>query len=63
MAKIERMSGEERLVVLPEFRGYTVDARLREFRLVDRRKLCIEFVSFDSPKGQALLAVMRAEEG
>jgi hypothetical protein len=41
--------------VLPVFKGYTVDERLREFRrCVYGKKL--EFVSFDSPKGKKLLA-------
>jgi len=44
---------------LPEFEGYTVDERLREFRKVDREKLTIEFVPFDSPKGRRLLRKMR----
>ena len=45
---------------LPVFRGYTVDARLREFRKVDRRMSCgnpfsIKFIPFDSPEGERLL--------
>jgi len=39
--------------VLPTFRGYTVDVRLKEFR-----KAVIgewpEFIPFDSPKGERL---------
>lgn len=41
---------------LPEFKGYTVDQRLKQFRKVDRNKPSIEFVDFDSEKGQELLA-------
>ena len=41
---------------LPIFKGYTVDERLRQFRKVDRSKPCIDFVDFDSEKGQELLS-------
>lgn len=40
---------------LPEFRGYTIDERLRQFRKVDKEKPSIEFVDFDSEEGQWLL--------
>ena len=40
---------------LPTFKGYTVDERLRQFRKVDKSKPSIDFVEFDSEKGQALL--------
>jgi len=39
---------------LPEFNGYTIDFRLREFRKVEYGKN-IEFVSFESKKGMKLL--------
>ena len=40
--------------ILPTFKGYTVDMRLRQFRLaVYPEKL--EFIPFDSPDGQRLL--------
>jgi hypothetical protein len=42
---------------LPEFEGYTVDERLREFRKVEYGKT-IEFVPFDSAQGQQLLSRM-----
>jgi hypothetical protein len=45
---------------LPVFEGYTIDVRLREFRLVNRKNLTIEFVSFDSPKDRELLAKLNA---
>jgi hypothetical protein len=41
---------------LPEFKGYTVDEGLRQFRKVDREKPSIDFVDFDSEKGKELLA-------
>lgn len=44
---------------LPEFKGYTVDERLKQFRKVDRDKPSIEFVDFDSEKGQELLDEMQ----
>lgn len=39
---------------LPEFNGYTVDFRLREFRKVEYGK-SIEFIPFDSKKGMKLM--------
>lgn len=45
---------------LPVFKGYTVDERLQEFRKVEYGKT-VEFIPFDSPKGQQLLSDMRAE--
>ena len=41
---------------LPEFKGYSVDERLKQFRKVDHSKPSIEFVDFDSEEGQDLLA-------
>lgn len=54
---------------LPEYKGYTVDYRLREFRKIVPMKrkfddLCkcqhnsIEYISFDSDKGDKLLCEM-----
>ena len=40
---------------LPEFKGYTVDERLKQFRKVDHDKPSIEFVEFNSEKGRKLL--------
>lgn len=39
---------------LPLFKGYTVDARLRQFRKVFKSS-AIEFLDFDTEKGDALL--------
>jgi len=53
------------LVYKPEFRGYTVDEKLRQFRKVDRsgESPSIEFVEFDADEGQKLLDEMdEAEE-
>ena len=41
---------------LPTFKGYTVDERVKQFRKVDRSKLSIDFVDFNSEEGQELLA-------
>jgi len=41
---------------LPEFKGYTVDERLKQFRKVDKGKPSIDFVDFESEEGQELLA-------
>ncbi len=42
-------------IVLPTFRGYTVDIRLREFRKCVLGKP-LEFIDFDSVEGDHLLA-------
>ena len=42
---------------LPEFKGYTIDEKLREFRRVVYGK-SIEFIAFDSAKGKKLLRQM-----
>lgn len=39
---------------LPTFKGYTIDARLKEFRKVDPL-WGMEFIRFETPKGEALL--------
>ena len=44
---------------LPTFKGYTVDIRLRQFRKVSREQPSIDFIDFDSEKGQQLLDKMR----
>ncbi len=48
-------------VALPEFRGYTVDERLREFRKIKYGELP-EFIPFDSNQGQRLLAAYVAHQ-
>lgn len=45
---------------LPEFRGYTIDKRLREFRKFEYGKT-VEFIPFDSPKGQKIIHEMQIE--
>jgi hypothetical protein len=45
---------------LQTFRGYTVDYRLREFRSIEYKKP-MEFLSFDSPRGQELIREMQAQ--
>lgn len=42
---------------LPDFKGYTVDMRLKEFRKMEYGKVP-EFISFDSKKGQRLMKEM-----
>lgn len=42
---------------LPEFSGYTVDERLREFRKVVHGK-SIKFIDFESTQGKKLLKQM-----
>ena len=50
---------EERLPrELQTFKGYTVDYRLKEFRKAEHGKT-LEFIPFDSPKGQELLKLMQ----
>ncbi len=48
------MKKHYRPVKLPEFRGWTVDIRLKEFRRVTDDE--IEFLSFRSYEGDLLLA-------
>ncbi|MGD0318071.1 MAG: hypothetical protein ABSB56_00015 [Nitrososphaerales archaeon] len=43
---------------LPEFKGYTVDRRLREFRRMVFAEMP-EFIPFQSEKGRELTAEMR----
>lgn len=50
---------KETLIRLPTFKGYTVDARLREFRRADPEK-GMEFIPFDCEKGKRLLKEMEA---
>lgn len=40
---------------LPDFQGYTIDFRLKQFRKINREKLKIEFINFESPEGRKLL--------
>ena len=47
---------------LQEYKGYYVDYRLRQFRSAVPYPEVIEFIDFDSDKGQKLLREMRAEE-
>ncbi|MDO8472623.1 MAG: hypothetical protein Q7T05_02270 [Dehalococcoidia bacterium] len=46
---------------LPTFRGYTVDRRLKEFRLC-RKNRPIVYVPFDSRKGMKLLEAFEGKE-
>jgi len=41
--------------ILPTFNGYTVDVRLKEFRKARSNHGLLEFVPFNSPKGERLL--------
>lgn len=46
---------------LPTFNGWTIDARLRQFRKVERgENPKIEFMDFDSEEGRALIEEMSA---
>ncbi len=49
------------MYILPTFKGYTVDERLREFRRFEYGKYA-EFISFNSEKGQKLLSHYRKEQ-
>ena len=40
---------------LPTYKGYTMDVRLKEFRKADVKK-SIQFIPFDSDKGDKLLS-------
>ncbi len=41
--------------LLPTYKGYTVDFRLRQFRKADYGKPLV-FIDFESPRGQRLLS-------
>lgn len=47
--------------ILPTFKGYTVDERLKEFRKVKYGEIP-EFISFESSKGKKLLLQYRKEQ-
>ena len=47
---------------LPEFKGYTIDERLKQFRKVDMEKPSIDFVDFDSKEGKRLLKEYKDQE-
>lgn len=49
-----------KMKVLPIYKGYTVDERLREFRKAEFGKE-LEFIQFESEKGQELLLGYRKE--
>jgi hypothetical protein len=44
--------------ILPTFKGYTVDMRLKEFRRAIP-EVTLEFIQFNSPDGQKLLAELK----
>jgi hypothetical protein len=45
---------------LPTFKGYVVDARLRQFRKLKLGQLP-EFIDFDSDRGRKLLEALREQ--
>ena len=47
------------VTILPTFKGYTVDVRLREFRRAIPN-VTLEFIPFKSPKGQKLLEELKS---
>lgn len=53
--KIKNNNTANSMRKLPEFRGYTVDVRLQQFRKSDPSNKTIEFVDFSSPEGDDLL--------
>jgi hypothetical protein len=44
--------------ILPTFKGYTVDMRLKEFRRAIP-EVTLEFIPFTSPDGQKLLSELK----
>lgn len=46
------------VTVLPTFKGYTVDIRLREFRRAIP-DVTLEFIPFNSPEGKELLVDLK----
>ncbi len=49
------------MYILPTYQGYTVDERLKEFRVAIYGKK-LEFISFESSKGQKILTGYRKEQ-
>ena len=47
------------VTILPTFKGYTVDLRLREFRRAIP-DVTLEFIRFDSPEGMELLEELQS---
>ena len=47
------------VTVLPTFKGYTVDMRLKEFRRAIPG-VTLEFIPFSSPKGMKLLEELKS---
>jgi hypothetical protein len=47
------------VTVLPTFKGYTVDLRLREFRRAIP-DVVLDFIPFDSPEGRKLIDELQA---
>ena len=47
------------ITVLPTFKGYTVDMRLKEFRRAIP-DVTLEFIPFNSPEGKKLLEELKS---
>ena len=47
------------VIVLPTFKGYTVDMRLREFRRAIP-DVTLEFIPFNTPAGKKLLEELKS---
>jgi hypothetical protein len=47
------------VTVLPTFKGYTVDMKLREFRRAIP-DITLEFIAFNSPEGKKLLEELKS---
>ena len=47
------------VTILPTFKGYTVDMRLREFRRAIP-DVTLDFIPFNSPEGQKLLDELKS---
>ena len=47
------------VIILPTFKSYTVDMRLRQFRRAIP-DVTLEFIPFNSPKGEKLLEELKS---
>jgi hypothetical protein len=47
------------VTILPTFKGYTVDMRLRQFRRAIP-DVTLEFIPFNSPRGEILLEELKS---
>jgi hypothetical protein len=58
-ARIRKGVKHMSVTILPTFKGYTVDVKLREFRRAIP-DVTLDFIAFSSPKGKELLEELKS---